>query len=57
MAMQTLPSPPDDRADGFATHEVMNQPGALEDYDAYSDDQPLVEAVRVVRRRLGGGPA
>ena len=25
----------------------MNQPGALEDYDAYSDDKPLVEAVRV----------
>jgi hypothetical protein len=35
------------RATGFATHEVLNQPGALEDYKAYSDDKPLVEAVRV----------
>jgi putative acyl-CoA dehydrogenase len=38
---------PDDKASGFATHEVLNQPGALEDYDAYSDDKPLVAAVRV----------
>jgi putative acyl-CoA dehydrogenase len=38
---------PDDRASGFATHEVLNQPGALQNYDAYSDDEPLVEAVRV----------
>jgi putative acyl-CoA dehydrogenase len=44
LAMQSIP---DDRAPGFVTHEVLNQPGALEDYNAYSDDKPLVEAVRV----------
>src|SRR5258706_4077522 len=38
---------PDDHASGFSTHEVLNQPGALEHYNAYSDDNPLVEAVRV----------
>ena len=37
----------DDRGSGFATHEVLNQAGALQDYDAYSRDRPLVEAVRV----------
>jgi putative acyl-CoA dehydrogenase len=42
-----MQSIPDDRASGFATHEVLNQPSALEDYNAYSDDKPLVEAVRV----------
>jgi putative acyl-CoA dehydrogenase len=42
-----MQSIPDDRASGFATHEVLNQPGALEDYNACSDDKPLVEAVRV----------
>src|SRR5215211_2533577 len=47
MATQGKPSVLDDRTTGFATHEVMNQPGALEDYDAYSEDKPLVEAVRV----------
>jgi len=36
----------DDRGSGFVTHEVLNQPGALQDYDAYSRDRPLVEAVR-----------
>ena len=35
-----------DEAPGFATHEVMNQPGSLQGYDAYSDDGPLVDAVR-----------
>ena len=29
---------------GYATHEVLNQPGALEDYNAFAQDQPLVEA-------------
>jgi putative acyl-CoA dehydrogenase len=38
---------PDDRTSGFSTHEVLNQAGALENYDAYSDDKPLVEAIRV----------
>jgi len=36
---------------GYATHEVLNQPGSLADYDAYSDDKPLVEAVNA----FGGG--
>ena len=47
MTSPTMHSVPDERASGFATHEVFNQPGALEDYNAYSDDKPLVEAVRV----------
>jgi putative acyl-CoA dehydrogenase len=29
---------------GYATHEVLNQPGALEEYNAFAQDQPLVEA-------------
>ena len=47
--MNVLPMQPspDERASGFATHDVFNQPGALEGYDAYSGDKPLVEAVRV----------
>ena len=47
MAIQSPQSPSDDRAEGFATHEVMNQPGALEDYNAFAGDEPLIEAVRV----------
>jgi putative acyl-CoA dehydrogenase len=47
MTFLGLQSIPDDRASGFATHDVLNQPGALEDYNAYSADKPLVEAVRV----------
>jgi putative acyl-CoA dehydrogenase len=34
-------------APGYATHEVLNQAGALADYDAYANDKPLVEAMRV----------
>jgi len=34
-------------APGYATHEVLNQAGALANYDAYMDDKPLVDAVRV----------
>jgi len=33
--------------DGYATHEVLNQPGALEGTNAYAGDQALVEAARV----------
>ena len=33
-------------ADGYATHEVMNQAGALSDYNAFTADRPLTEAVR-----------
>ena len=38
---------PNQTAVGYATHEVMNQPGSLEDYDLYSADKPLSNAVRV----------
>ena len=34
-------------APGYATHDVFNQAGALADYNAYTDDTPLVEAVKV----------
>jgi putative acyl-CoA dehydrogenase len=34
-------------APGYATHEVLNQAGALANYNAYTDDKPLVEAVKV----------
>ena len=34
-------------APGYATHEVLNQAGALTDYDAYSGDKPLVQAMKV----------
>ena len=33
--------------DGFATHDVLNQPGALEDYNALAGDPALTEATRV----------
>lgn len=32
---------------GYATHEVLNQAGALADYDAYANDKPLVQAMKV----------
>jgi putative acyl-CoA dehydrogenase len=32
---------------GFATHEVFNQTGTLAGYNAYADDKPLVEAMKV----------
>ena len=38
MTALPLPEVPDDRVSGFATHELMNQPGALENYNAYSGD-------------------
>ncbi len=36
----------DTAAGGFATHEVMNQPPPLVDYDLFSSDKALQEAVR-----------
>jgi putative acyl-CoA dehydrogenase len=30
----------------YATHEVLNQPGTLADYNAFTTDRPLAEAVR-----------
>jgi len=43
--LATQPSS-DRQAAGYATHEVMNQPGSLEDRDLYSADKPLQDAVR-----------
>ena len=34
-------------APGYMTHEVLNQAGALAEYNAYSADKPLVEAMKV----------
>ena len=34
-------------AAGYATHEVLNQPGALEDRDLFTQDRALVEAAGV----------
>ncbi len=31
---------------GYATHEVLNQAGALQDYNAFAEDKPLAEAVQ-----------
>ncbi|HJS86948.1 MAG TPA: acyl-CoA dehydrogenase family protein [Acetobacteraceae bacterium] len=31
---------------GYATHDVLNQAGALEDYNAFAADKPLVAAAR-----------
>jgi putative acyl-CoA dehydrogenase len=45
MTAATRHSSSDDAATGFATHEVLNQPGALADYDAFAGDRPLVAAV------------
>jgi putative acyl-CoA dehydrogenase len=36
---------------GYATHEVLNQAGALQDYNTFTEDRPLVEAARA----LGAG--
>jgi putative acyl-CoA dehydrogenase len=47
MVALTTQTSPDQQAAGYATHEVMNQPGSLEGYDLYSDDKPLRDAVRV----------
>ena len=38
-----------DLGSGFATHEVMNQSGALENYSAFAADQPLVAAMRALK--------
>jgi hypothetical protein len=32
-------------ASGYATHDVLNQPGALAYYNAINADKPLVEAM------------
>jgi putative acyl-CoA dehydrogenase len=45
-ALATHPSL-DQQATGYATHEVMNQPSSLQDYDLYSADKPLCDAVHV----------
>lgn len=43
LGTETAPDPAD--ASGYATHEVFNQAGDLADYDAYTGDKALVEAV------------
>jgi putative acyl-CoA dehydrogenase len=47
--VEAKPQTPDyiSAAPGYATHDVLNQAGALANYNAYTDDKPLVEAVRV----------
>jgi putative acyl-CoA dehydrogenase len=47
MTAMATPSSPDEPATGSTTHEVMNQPSALEDCDLYSGDRPLRDAIRV----------
>ncbi len=44
-----------DGADGYATHDVLNQPGALHDVDLYTADRALVEAVGVFGATWAGG--
>ena len=41
-----LASVSDERTSGYATHEVLNQPGALAGYNAYAADRPLTAALR-----------
>ena len=41
MVTNQLPSTGDEYAPGYATHEVMNQPGALQNYNAFAEDKPL----------------
>ena len=41
-----LASVSDERTSGYATHEVLNQPGALAGYNAYAADKPLTAALR-----------
>src|SRR5215217_6788446 len=36
----------DDLRTGFSTHEVWNQPGALKNDNAYTEDKALFEAAR-----------
>jgi hypothetical protein len=45
----TSPAPAslsDEHTSGYATHDVLNQPGALAGYNAYAADQPLTAAMR-----------
>ena len=45
IASSSIPTAP---ADGYATHEVLNQPGILADYNAFTTDRPLTEAVQAL---------
>jgi putative acyl-CoA dehydrogenase len=47
MTAQDADRASDNHTSGFATHEVWNQPGALQGYNAFSEDKALVEATRV----------
>jgi putative acyl-CoA dehydrogenase len=54
-ALATQPSL-DQQATGYAIHEVMNQPGPLEDCDLYSADKPLHDAIHVFGADWGDRP-
>jgi putative acyl-CoA dehydrogenase len=45
IASDSITAPP---PDSYATHEVRNQPGTLADYNAFTTDRPLTEAVRAL---------
>jgi len=47
MSVASIPAAERRAQDGYATHEVLNQPGSLADYNAFTSDQALVEAVKV----------
>ena len=44
--MTTSPKTADEPAVAYATHEVLNQPGALENYNAFGGDKALTEAAQ-----------
>ncbi|AGT09391.1 acyl-CoA dehydrogenase family protein [Paracoccus aminophilus] len=44
--MQEAPARPEPQAEGYATHEVTNQPGDLIGYNAYAQDPALCAAMR-----------
>ena len=47
MSVTATPAGQSGEAAGYATHEVLNQPGSLAGYNAFSGDKALVEAVAV----------
>ena len=47
MSVTATPAGRSGEAAGYATHEVLNQPGSLAGYNAFSGDKALVEAVVV----------
>src|SRR5208283_3044746 len=47
MSVTATPAGQSGEAAGYATHEVLNQPGSLAGYNAFSGDKALLEAVGV----------